>query len=419
MFWERLKMIEEKEDLEQEIYDLCENVNIINEKNAGNITKIVENDKINFITRKIKKISRYIKNIELPLELQDDKKKLIDKLNAILKVQNNISELLEGNPININSINSNIDSMITIIKELESLTSVMVDVSVFTQKTGIKDNVILYRRELNKLVEEIDKIKENNSKELKVLRESDISKINEINQKFSEIQENMENQLVTFNGKIDKFKDDINQKNLELTNIKSNYETETKAIEEDFRKKFSELEKEANEDFEILKENINKKDEKISELIGLIGNKANIGEYKSNADKAHQERIRWQIATVVIFVIAFILMVIITISTKDYNITTLARYIVSVILLGMSGYTGKQASNQRKDEVYYRKQQLELSSIDVYLDDMPEDTKVEIKQKLAERIFGQASETYKSKYDDTTSETLDKLIKLIENIAKK
>ena len=25
-------MIEEKEDLEQEIYDLCENVNIINEK---------------------------------------------------------------------------------------------------------------------------------------------------------------------------------------------------------------------------------------------------------------------------------------------------------------------------------------------------------------------------------------------------
>ena len=32
MFWERLKMIEEKEDLEQEIYDLCENVNIINEK---------------------------------------------------------------------------------------------------------------------------------------------------------------------------------------------------------------------------------------------------------------------------------------------------------------------------------------------------------------------------------------------------
>ena len=355
----------------------------------------------------------------MPLELQDDKKKLIDKLNAILKVQNNISELLEGNPININSINSNIDSMITIIKELESLTSVMVDVSVFTQKTEIKDNVILYRRELNKLVEEIDKIKENNSKELKVLRESDISKINEINQKFSEIQENMENQLVTFNGKIDKFKDDINQKNLELTNIKSNYETETKAIEEDFRKKFSELEKEANEDFEILKENINKKDEKISELIGLIGNKANIGEYKSNADKAHQERIRWQIATVVIFVIAFILMVIITISTKDYNITTLARYIVSVILLGMSGYTGKQASNQRKDEVYYRKQQLELSSIDVYLDDMPEDTKVEIKQKLAERIFGQASETYKSKYDDTTSETLDKLIKLIENIAKK
>ena len=157
-------------------------------------------------------------------------------------------------------------------------------------------------------------------------------------------------------------------------------------------------------------------------MIGLIGNKANIGEYKSNADKAHKERIIWQILTVIIFFVAFLLMGLITLFTKDYNITTLARYVVSVILLGMSGYTGKQASNQRKDEVYYRKQQLELSSIDIYLDNIPDTVKVEIKKELSNKIFGQAGETYKSKYDDNSTETLDKMNKIlttvIENIKK-
>ena len=94
------------------------------------------------------------------------------------------------------------------------------------------------------------------------------------------------------------------------------------------------------------------------------------------------------------------------------------RYIVSVILLGMSGYTGKQASNLRKDEVYYRKQQLELSSIDVYLDDIPQETKILIKKELSNKIFGQAGETYKSKYDDNTNETLDKVVKLVENLSR-
>ena len=204
---------------------------------------------------------------------------------------------------------------------------------------------------------------------------------------------------------------------MKLEEIQQSYEVELNNIEQTYQKKFNEMETKANQDFDALKENISKKDEKISELIGLIGNKANIGEYKSNADKAHTERIRWQIATVIIFLIAFLMMLVITFFTKDYNIATLARYIVSIILLGMSGYTGKQASNLRKDEVYYRKQQLELSSIDVYLDDVPEETRVEIKRELSNRIFGQAIETYKSKNDDNTNKTLDKIVKLIENIS--
>ena len=61
--------------------------------------------------------------------------------------------------------------------------------------------------------------------------------------------------------------------------------------------------------------------------------------------------------------------------------------------------------------------QLELSSIDVYLDDIPQETKILIKKELSNKIFGQAGETYKSKYDDNTNETLDKVVKLVENLS--
>ena len=53
----------------------------------------------------------------------------------------------------------------------------------------------------------------------------------------------------------------------------------------------------------------------------------------------------------------------------------------------------------------------------VYLDDIPQETKILIKKELSNKIFGQAGETYKSKYDDNTNETLDKVVRLVENLS--
>lgn len=392
-------MIEEKVNIEQEIYELCEQIENINNENQKQIKKIVDMDKQNYVTKKIKKIIRYINGIELALELDNDKNIIKEKLNIIYTAEQTISDILADDPENVDEINKRINSIINTIKEIDPLVTSMFDLSIYLQKNGIKNNVALYRTELNNLNDEISSIKENTEEEFRVIKETKMQELSEINKKQEEVKNDIDNQFVDFTQKMEKS------------------DNKLKNIEESYKTKFEELEKKANQDFDKLKEDIGKKDEKISELIGLIGNKANIGEYKSNADKAHTERIRWQIATVIIFGLAFLLMGIITYSTKDYNITTLARYIVSVILLGMSGYTGKQASNQRKDEVYYRKQQLELSSIDVYLDNMPETTRIEIKKELSSKIFGQASETYKSKYDDNTNETLDKIVKLVENLS--
>ena len=57
-----------------------------------------------------------------------------------------------------------------------------------------------------------------------------------------------------------------------------------------------------------------------------------------------------------------------------------------------------------------------MASIDIYLDDMPDEIKVEIKKELSNKIFGQAGETYKNKYDDCANETIDKINKMIEKL---
>lgn len=409
-------MVEEKISIENEIYELCEEISRIN---SGSIKKLkkVEEEKTVFINNKIRKIIKYINNSELTFEMSSTKILLKEKLNSILLAEKTISQILNDEPENISEIGKRMDSIINTIKELEPIVNSIVDVSVYMARDGIKNSIQLYKRELKNLTTEIEELKNKTTDEFKKIKENDDNELEIISKKQEETQNNINDQIVEFNAKISELQNTIDLKNEELESLKDSYNKTLVDIQQNYENKIMSLESQATDDFDKIKEDISKKDAKISELIGIIGNKANVGEYKTNADKAHAERVRWQIATVVIFGIAFVMMGLITLLTKDYNITTLARYVVSVILLGMSGYTAKQASNQRKDEIYFRKQQLELASIDIYLDDMPDDIKVEIKKELSNKIFGQAGETYKNKYDDSSNETIDKISKIIENMA--
>ena len=409
-------MVEEKISIENEIYGLCEEIARINSENIKKLKRI-EEEKTVYINKKIRKIIKYINNSELTFEMSSTKILLKEKLNSILLAETTISQILNDESENSSEIEKRMDSIINTIKELEPIVNSIVDVSVYMARDGIKNSIQLYKRELKNLTTEIEELKEKTTDEFKKIKENDNNELEIINKKQEETQNNINDQIVEFNAKISEMQNTIDLKNEELENLKDSYNKTLENIQQNYENKIMSLESQATDDFDKIKDDISKKDEKISELIGIIGNKANVGEYKTNADKAHTERVRWQIATVIIFGIAFVMMGLITLFTKDYNITTLARYVVSVILLGMSGYTAKQASNQRKDEIYFRKQQLELASIDIYLDDMPDDIKVEIKKDLSNKIFGQAGETYKNKYDDSSNETIDKISKIIENMA--
>lgn len=397
-------MIEEK-TINEELVELSENavtyLDLLFKSENLNCNEYLE-----YINNRITKFSIILNLCELEYELPELKNDLKSKYNNLLSYMKSLIEYIESDSIDVYTIDNKVNSIVTSIKQMDNIISCLYNPTFSSlDKLSVRKKVSQYKRELTKISTNAENQEVVIKEKLEELENSAKVEFENIKNKQDNYEKDLEEKMTAVNAKMLDYDKVFEEKNNEISSIKDEY-----------NQKYEEMASESKHKFELLEEEIQKKDAKISELIGLIGNKANIGEYKSNADKAHKERIIWQVLTVIIFFVAFLLMGLITLFTKDYNITTLARYVVSVILLGMSGYTGKQASNQRKDEVYYRKQQLELSSIDIYLDDIPDSVKVEIKKELSDKIFGQAGETYKSKYDDNSNETLDKMNKILTNV---
>lgn len=392
-------------------------------------------EKYNF-KKQIKKIEDYIRKIELNQDDMNQINRILFKLRNIDAITNSTDEDLYSVLIDndYNKLNGFCENFVSgqhdFISGMQNITSDIITTLLkyvnfnllLGNKSGIKNSIRNYKYEItwqNHLIEtevsEFMKIVQEKKQDLKE-EDSNLNslfsafnkKLEELDKKHVSLTNDFGTLLTQSNDKIDAL---INDEKLKLD---ENYIKESN----DYKNKFDELSKEYQEKFNDLYIEITKKDNQISKLLDIVGEKARIGEYKKNADIARKERIVWQIATVVLFVLAFILMLYVTMCS-DYNKFTILKYVVSAILMGAATYTGKQASNLRKDEVYYRKQELELSSIDVYLENMQPENKEEIKKELSSKLFGQAQNTYTNKYEEKKGLSVDDIVKILETLKNK
>ena len=366
-----------------------------------------EKENINIILFRMKNIDVIIENIDEDLitsDTESDYKSLISYCQNFLNGSNSyISNML--------SISNNI---------LNNLIKYIDYNSLFNNKSNIKGYIRNYKYEITKqnniLKEEVSGILEYiNDKKNNIDQED-----TELNDKIQNLKNEfdvLENNQDELKNSVEKFLDESKQNIGEMLETENNNINEFKNnSKKDLDNKFETLSNEYKEKFDNFLKIIEEKDKKISTLIGIVGEKTRIGEYKKNADKSRIERIIWQVLTIVLFLSAFGLMLYVTLTTKDDSKYMLFKYIVSVILMGTATYTAKQASNSRKDEVYYRKQELELASIDVYLENMQPENREEIKKILSAKMFGQAQSTYTNKYDDKKGFSVKDVLKIIEAI---
>lgn len=289
-------------------------------------------------------------------------------------------------------------------------------------QTGIKHNIRNYKYELTRQNNLIEKDVSELLETIKEKKNNIEDKYSDINKSLSDYNSNLKNLIERFDNLESKTEEFLNQSK---TQVNTMIENEKKALEkfhieisENNKNKFTETENEYVEKFKKLYTEVKNKDKEISELLDIVGEKTRIGEYKKNADISRKERIFWQSLTVILFLFAGAIMCYVTLKTNHYDKFIWLKYIISAILMGAATYTAKQASNLRKDEVYYRKQELELASIDIYLENMTSEQKQEIKKDLSSKIFGQAQNVYTNKNDIKKASFLAEINKALEDYKK-
>ena len=385
----------------------------------------------------IKKLEDYICNIEFNVDETNKINRLLFKLRNIDSISENVDESLYSsiiendykNLINYcdNFCNGNhncLNNLFNITNSILNNILQYIDYSILlNNKTGIKNGVKNYKTEItrqsNLIGKEIQELMEYMHQLKKNLEDED-SNINMLFGGLDKKTDEWDNKQTTINKNADEL---ISQSKTRIESLikeekeklEKNYESEKNGL----NSKFDEIAKENVEKFDKLYEDVKAKDKQISNLLDIVGDKARIGEYNKNANASRLERFVWQGVTILLFIVALLIMMYVTFCIENYDKFTIVKYLISAIIMGAATYTGRQASNSRKDEVYYRKQELELASIDVYLDNMSQPNKELIKKELSSKMFGQAQNTYTTKYEDKNSFSIDDLIKIIESIQKK
>lgn len=295
---------------------IIEKVDIVVNKER-NIMKLLKSNKEHqsnclIVRKKLIGIKAVLNISELEFEYYEKKEKLYRDLDNILRSEEIIiNELSSGEPNNDN-IESEFNNIKFNIDEIEKTIYIYVNYLLLVGKNyNIKDHIKSYKQkltyEINNISTLCDEKLKGISEQIK-LKESELNELTSKKEELSQQISTLENTLAEKEKNITSKFDDLNNKNdqmlqeteNQINQIKDNALDSYSSIEENIKEKYNELEQQTKDKFDILEKEIEAKDTEISNLIGIIGNKANIGEYKSNADNAHAERVKWQIATVIL-----------------------------------------------------------------------------------------------------------------------
>lgn len=188
----------------------------------------------------------------------------------------------------------------------------------------------------------------------------------------------------------------------EFNNIKTNqnqsFEVDKKAfrseidtVKDSFRTEIDGLKKEIDTDTTDLVNNLNKKLEEAKKIVNIIGNVGVTGNYQIIANE-HKKTANFWRGMAIAFMIIFsglLVWTIIDLSADGFDWTkSLIRLIAAAALSYPATYAARESSKHRRLETINRNAELELASINPFIEILPEAKKQAIKEKLVEKYFG-------------------------------
>ena len=126
-------------------------------------------------------------------------------------------------------------------------------------------------------------------------------------------------------------------------------------------------------------------------IVNVIGNVGMTGDYQRNAEDQRKAANRWRWAAIVLFVAAAAAVALLLgfLVPDELGVAgTIRRAVVALLLAAPAYYAAQQSREHRGLERRYRSMELELASMNPYLELLPEELQQAVKTELASRYFG-------------------------------
>ena len=166
------------------------------------------------------------------------------------------------------------------------------------------------------------------------------------------------------------------------------------AFQEERDKKLGALIDEHTKKTKAQLEDMGKQRDTVQEIVNVTSMTGMAGGYKSEADDASTRSRTWQ-RLAICLMIGFILLALYVVYEVGSDVTFTwpklsARIFAALAFSLPAAYAAKVAKEYHEVAMRNRRQQLELSSIDGFLLDIPKDVRDKVKEELAARMFGQS-----------------------------
>lgn len=234
---------------------------------------------------------------------------------------------------------------------------------------------------LEELVSEIEKYDESIQTSLRSFNERFDQTEQQYSEKLDETTNNFENQY-------QRFSEDISEK------LNANVVANEEKVEEllaEHKVQFSEQTDNQKLDAQAVLDELEEKKVEASNLLQIIGNIGITGNYKNIANNEKKAADNWRrIALGLMIGMVLIIGITIFISATNGFDWKLALFRVGAafVLAIPAAYAAKESAKHRSLENHNRRSELELASLDPYLEKLPKETRDKVKEELTKKFFG-------------------------------
>lgn len=363
----------------------------------------------------------------------------LDAINSICANIRNHSVNFESteNLSYIDNIDTCTDELLEYVFRLNSVNNMPVDVNeayrqyVETYHQRVKDLISCIEETEN----ELNTIKEAVA-ESKTISESNLA---ELSNKIVQEQQRLDSFATAYQKQMNDDKESFSQLKISLSqqfadNTKT-WDDKVSALIENGNSLQDEFNNSADEQFEIFnqeKNNIIQKysssfehfEDEVRNMVGIINANTFSSKYREVADDAKSRASLWHKIAIgaMICVAAFAVYAFVCTTNNDTGwVKLVAKIFATGTLATIAAYAVNEASKQEKVERYARKIEMELVSIDPFIESLQEEKKTEIKQIVAEKIFNSPDDMGISRRDDFNVKQRhnnSELMKIIEAMLK-